>query len=74
LPIIGDGSDINFSVSPGKTTTYNVLSYTVLPICSTIMVDTITIAVNNLPTISVLTSNDVQSICINTALQIFNII
>lgn len=67
-PVIGDGSDINFNVSPGTTTTYNVLSYTVLPICSTDILDTITVTVNNLPSISLLTSNNAQTVCVNNSI------
>lgn len=66
LPIIGDGNNINFTVSPSGTTTYNVLSYTAVPACSTTLTDTVTVSVNALPSLSLLTANNNQTVCINT--------
>ncbi|MES2812976.1 MAG: T9SS type A sorting domain-containing protein [Bacteroidota bacterium] len=64
-PILGDGSDITFDVSPGSTTTYNVLSFTTVPFCATDITDTVTISVNNQPSISLSSANDIQAVCIN---------
>lgn len=66
LPIIGDGNNINFTVSPSGTTTYNVLSYTAVPACSTTLTDTVTVSVNALPSLSLLTANNNQTVCVNT--------
>ncbi|WP_136667236.1 T9SS type A sorting domain-containing protein [Flavobacterium sp. H122] len=67
-PVLGDGNDITFTISPTSAKTYNVLAYTSTPACSNEMDDLITITVTNLPFLNLATANDNQDICINTSL------
>jgi len=67
--ILGDGGDITFDVSPAILTTYKIVSFTTIPFCSTEMTDTVTITVNNLPSIGLSSANDVQSVCINNPIN-----
>lgn len=67
-PIVGDGNDISFTISPSSTKTYNVLAYDSLLLCSNEIDDLITISVTNLPFLNLTTANDYQNVCINTSL------